>query len=291
MHPLDLPLRIVAGPVEDIVGLPEMVGIERAHGKIDKEGFGRAGKGQVESELLVAQARAGVADHAKRRIIHAIGYAVALVVKIEKIGGGVAVGRSAIGIATTGGDKIGAEGAGSGHITQPRAFDPIGQAIAIAVGVERVEIPPFAVKENPLHLKPIADQVIVGINVVGAGPKFVDLGFVAQAVIIAIRIDRCIAVGKSCMLHVACCVLRVNKSAATQICCCVRQRVKFRVEVATGACGLRGFEFILDDFFAVLACGFDLLARAKGVELLGVEQWDDHHRANDRCGQPDIDAA
>ena len=197
MDPLDLPLRIVAGPVEDIVGLPEMVGIERAHGKIDKNGFGRAGKGQVEIELLVAQARAGVADHVKGRIVHLIGDAVAIVVKIEEIRGGVAVGRSAIRIATTRGDKVSAEGAGGGYITQPRAFDPIGQAIAIAVGVERVEIPPFAVKENPLHLKPIADQVIVRVDVIGAGAKFVDLGFVAETVTVAVGVGGGVAGGCS----------------------------------------------------------------------------------------------
>jgi hypothetical protein len=159
-----------------------MVGVGGSNNKIDEDGQTVAGQIEVEVEGVGLAEAAGAG---KGGIVGPIGDAVIVVIVVKDIRGGVAVG-----IGADRGAKIGDEFAGDQvDIHQAGAGQAVEGAVAVAVGVERVEVPALAVFGETTDFASIADVVAVGVYFFGIGPYFVDFGPIRQAVGIAVAVD------------------------------------------------------------------------------------------------------
>ncbi len=189
---LNLALGIARRPVEHIHAVPEVIWIDRAQLKIDKDGGVQLDIAQGEGEFLVFQplrpAAPITADDARAGAVDLIRHAVVVVVEVKGIRRAVLVGID-LGVAAPG-STIGVDAAA---VYLPRLvdghFQAVNDPIPIAVGVQRVQVPGLIVViHEAAHLGAIADPVAVRIPTIGqrVGAQIEDLGAVLQPV--AVRI-------------------------------------------------------------------------------------------------------
>ena len=107
--------------------------------------------------------------------INPIGDTVTIVVIVKEIGGAITV-------------EIATGGARCARVKEALfwAFNAIGQAIIIAIGLERVWIPALTSDQQPRHLHPIGQAITITIEIGGVGAQGVDLWPVGQAIPIAV---------------------------------------------------------------------------------------------------------
>ena len=138
--------QVVDGPVVDVEGIPQVIGVRGAQLEFDIRGGAGGQPVQAEQQRLLAVEIPAAAR--KGRKIDIVGHAVAVVIHIQQVG-------SVIAVAVPGGVGVGVV-----------PFGVVFEAILVAILQVGVAVPALVVQQETLHLERIRDAVPVRVHAI-----------------------------------------------------------------------------------------------------------------------------
>ncbi len=152
---LYLPLLIPFGPVEDVVGVPEMIGVGGPELELHVGDVAGVQVVHDQGEGVVFGEGVGVLGGGVGGQVQVVGHPVAVVVVVQHVGRAVAVGVVGDAVAVL--------------IHEPLL--PVGEPVVVGVHLQRVGVPDPPGVEEALDLQRVGDEVPIGVDDIGVGAE------------------------------------------------------------------------------------------------------------------------